>query len=144
MAKALSLRPLSAEARVRSHVSPYKICSRPSGTSTGSSPSASFSPVNIFPPMLYTRHHLHIALARRKADEVWKFSKNAPSEMGEHRTENCFHTFQASSQHCEKRLLASSCLSVCPHGTTRLSLQPFLCILIWIFFENLARKFKLH
>jgi len=118
MAKTLSLRPLSAEAWVRSQISPYKICSRRSGTSTGSCPSASFSPVSNFPPILYTRHHLHVALASRKADKVWKFSKNSPWEMGEHRAENCFLTFMASSQHCEKRLLASSCLSVCPRGTT--------------------------
>jgi hypothetical protein len=63
-------------------------------------------------------------------NKLWKFSKNALSEMGEHRTEKRFRTFKASSRHCEERLLAPSCLSVCPHGTTRLSLQQFPCNLI--------------
>jgi len=33
--------------------------------------------------------------------------------------------FQSRSQNCEKRLSASSCLSVCHHGTTRLPLDGF-------------------
>jgi hypothetical protein len=35
------------------------------------------------------------------------------------------HNFQARSQNFEKRFLASSCLSVCPHGKTRLPLDGF-------------------
>jgi hypothetical protein len=31
----------------------------------------------------------------------------------------------ARKQSCEKRLLASTCLFVCPHGTTRLTLDGF-------------------
>jgi hypothetical protein len=34
--------------------------------------------------------------------------------------------FQVCSQNCEKRLLASSCQSVCPHGTLQLPLEEFL------------------
>ena len=33
--------------------------------------------------------------------------------------------FATRSQNCEKRQLASSYLSVCPHGTTRLPLDEF-------------------
>jgi len=56
----------------------------------------------------------------------------------------------ASSQNCEKRLSASSCLSIClsplprPHGTTRLPLDVFLWDPTYrACFENLSRKFKL-
>ena len=43
-----------------------------------------------------------------------------------------------------KRLLASSCPSVCPHGTTLLPLDGFWwnSIFDFFFFENLSRKFK--
>jgi len=54
------------------------------------------------------------------------------------------------SQNCEKRLLASSyisvrpsiCPSAHPHGTTRLVLDGFSRNLMSVFFENLSRKFK--
>ena len=36
-----------------------------------------------------------------------------------------FYAFRRFSQNCEKRLLVSSCLSVRPHGTTRLPLDGF-------------------
>ena len=51
---------------------------------------------------------------------------------------------QAFSQNFEKQLLASSCLSVCLHGTTQLQLDWFSWNLIWVFFQNLSRKFKFH
>jgi hypothetical protein len=45
-----------------------------------------------------------------------------------------------------RRLLASPCpsfySSVCPHGTTQPSLEEFSWNLIWVFVENLSRKFK--
>ena len=47
MAQAVSRRPLNAEARVRSLVSPCGICGGQSGTGTG------LSPVNFIPPVLH-------------------------------------------------------------------------------------------
>jgi hypothetical protein len=53
--------------------------------------------------------------------------------------------FWARSQNCENRLLASSCLpgclSVCPHGTTRISLGgiSWNCD-IWVFFGTFVYK----
>ena len=53
--------------------------------------------------------------------------------------------FQAVSRNCEKRLLASSCMSVRPHRITRLPLDGFWWNLYLSFFlENLSRKFKFH
>jgi hypothetical protein len=49
MAQAVSRRPLNAEARDRSGVSPCEICGGQSGTGTGFSPSCRFSPVNFIP-----------------------------------------------------------------------------------------------
>jgi hypothetical protein len=46
----------------------------------------------------------------------------------------------ACSQSCEKRLLASSCLSVCPHRTTRLSLNGFSWNLIFEYFSKISRE----
>ena len=50
--------------------------------------------------------------------------------------------FQPRSQNCEKRLLASSRLFVHAHETARLPLERFSYI--WVFFENVLRKFKFH
>jgi hypothetical protein len=44
---------------------------------------------------------------------------------------------QASSQNCEKRLLASSCLYVCPQETTRLPLDSFSWNLISEYFSKI-------
>ena len=50
---------------------------------------------------------------------------------------------EASSQNWGKRLLASSCLSVRPHGTTLLKIDIFSWNLIFEYFtKNLPRKFK--
>jgi hypothetical protein len=46
------------------------------------------------------------------------------------------------SQNCEKRLLAPSCLSVCPHGTTRLPLDDFYEILYLRIFQKSAEKIE--
>ena len=53
MAQAVSRRPPTAEARVRSRVSSCGICGGQSGTGTGSPPRIlPFSPVNLIPLML--------------------------------------------------------------------------------------------
>jgi hypothetical protein len=53
MAQAVSRRPLTAEARVRSRVSPCEICGGQSGTGTGFSPSCWFSLANFIPLVLH-------------------------------------------------------------------------------------------
>jgi hypothetical protein len=53
MAQAVSRRHLTAEARVRSRVSPGEICGGQSGTGTGFSSSSRFSPVNFIPLVLH-------------------------------------------------------------------------------------------
>jgi hypothetical protein len=52
MAQAVSRRPLTTEARVRSRVGPCEICGGQSGTGTGFSPSCRFSPVDFIPLVL--------------------------------------------------------------------------------------------
>ena len=54
MAQAVSPRPLTAEALVRSRVSPCGICGRQSGTGTGFSRSTPFPPVSVIPSMPHT------------------------------------------------------------------------------------------
>jgi hypothetical protein len=54
MAQAVSRRPLTADARVRSRVSPCGICGGQNCTGTGFSPRVlQFSPVNFFPPVFH-------------------------------------------------------------------------------------------
>ena len=54
----------------------------------------------------------------------------------------CF--FRRVQDNCEKRVLASSCLSVClsvcPHGTTRLPLDSFPWNLIFKYFSKICRE----
>ena len=51
--------------------------------------------------------------------------------------------FVARSQISGKRLLSSSCLSVCPHGTTRLPLQGFSCNFKYLkIFRNSVQKIQ--
>ena len=47
---------------------------------------------------------------------------------------------QALSQNCEKRLLASSCLSVRPHGTTQHPMDGFLLNLLFECFPKLCQE----
>ena len=61
-------------------------------------------------------------------------------------SKTCLGTFANLRKDCEKRLLASSCLSIClsawndsaPTG------RIFMAICIWVFFENMSRKFTFH
>ena len=57
------------------------------------------------------------------------YSKNRKTQTKTARSMNCVSHFKGHSQNCEKRLLASSHLSVCPsscpHGTNRLPLDGF-------------------
>jgi hypothetical protein len=51
--------------------------------------------------------------------------------------------FEVRSHTWEKRLFASSCPSVCPHGATRHPSDAFSWnLMFWIFFANMSRKFK--
>jgi hypothetical protein len=50
----------------------------------------------------------------------------------------------ARSQNCEKRQLASSCLSDRPNGTTGLPVHKLREINASVFSKNLWRKFKFH
>jgi hypothetical protein len=53
--------------------------------------------------------------------------------------------FCTCSQSCEDRLLAWSCLSVHPHGTTWLPWDRFSLNLIFrVFIENISQKFAFH
>jgi hypothetical protein len=65
MAEAVSRRPLTAVARVRSQASPCAIGGGQSDTVTGFSPISSVSRVSIVPPMLNTHLHLHVASYRK-------------------------------------------------------------------------------
>jgi hypothetical protein len=47
--------------------------------------------------------------------------------------------FRCVRKICEKRLLASSCLSVRPHGTTRLPLDGFSWNLVFEYFSKIRR-----
>ena len=46
----------------------------------------------------------------------------------------------ARPQNCQRRLIASSCLSVRPYGTTRLPLHGFLRKFIFEYFSKICRK----
>jgi hypothetical protein len=48
------------------------------------------------------------------------------------------------SQNCEKWLLTLSCLSVRPHGTTRLQLEGFSWIWYLNIFSKISREFNFH
>jgi hypothetical protein len=74
------------------------------------------------------------------------FASVAASMTGEIARYLCFFfrsTVQAlflGEQNCEKRLLAESCLPVCPHGTTRLPLDSWSWNLISIHFSKIWRE----
>jgi hypothetical protein len=55
----------TVEVRAGSQVGSCEICGGQSGTGTGFCASTSVYHVSIFPPMLHTHLHLHVALTRR-------------------------------------------------------------------------------
>ena len=65
IAEAVSRRPLTAGAQVRSQASTHEICGRHGGTGTDFSPGTSVPPVSTIPPTLHTHLHLHDAVTRR-------------------------------------------------------------------------------
>jgi hypothetical protein len=66
VADAVSLWPLTTEARVRSKVSPCDICHGQSGNGTGfPRVLRRFSLVSLMPPMLHIYFHVHVALTGR-------------------------------------------------------------------------------
>ena len=50
-----------------------------------------------------------------------------------------FSCFEARSQNCEKWLLASWSLSVCPHGTARLPIKGFSWNFVFEYFPKICR-----
>jgi hypothetical protein len=54
--------------------------------------------------------------------------------------------FRLVQQNCEKRLFASSCLSVClsAWNNSATTERTVMKSDIWVFFENMSRKFKFH
>jgi hypothetical protein len=65
--KAVSRRRHTAEASVRSRVSPSGICGGQSGTGTVSSPVLLFAPVRVIPATLQSNLHFNIVLIGRKS-----------------------------------------------------------------------------
>jgi len=99
----------------------------------------------------YTKRRLkslHASLLR--SNPAWLPKEQACFPSSGHKVQST--CFEARSQNCEKRLLASSCLSAC------LLLCPSVCLYawndsgptrripatfdIWVFFENMSKKFS--
>jgi hypothetical protein len=95
MAEAVSLRHGTAEARVRSHVSPCEICGG-QGNVTVFSPSTWVFPLSIIiPTMLHTHLLLHSLLPRVQCARNGNFPKRfALSEIREHWIRKYFHLFR--------------------------------------------------
>jgi hypothetical protein len=83
MAQAVSRRPLTAEARVRSRFSPIGICDGQSGTGTGFPQVLRFSPVSFIPPVL------HYKVKRKKTIVFITGLHNKPQVCGALHKRNC-------------------------------------------------------
>ena len=116
VAQVVSRRRLSAEAHVRFQASACDICSTETGFST------STSLVSVIPPVLHT--HLSTTCIRRTWG--WRLWKKG--------------MLLRLVWKVAKSVLASSCQSVCSHGT----IEPPLDIKfnIWAFFRNSVEKIK--
>jgi hypothetical protein len=102
-------------------------------------------------------HYLTIKMLCNSCTGIYKFGNNTYSRRIRRRS-NLGHIFRgkkkrvlwawkygnqqfrALSQNCEKRLLASSYLSVRPNGTTRFPLDGFLWKLIFQYFWKVCRE----
>jgi len=90
MAQAVRRRPLTAEAQVRSQVSPCDIGGGRSGTRTGFSFSTLCFPCQYHCTNAASHLHLHVALTRwTKPGELSE--RNALSKLGKHWIEKNFH-----------------------------------------------------
>ena len=93
---------------------------------------------------------LYVHRYRRSYCETWVLNKCIQTVQDIFRTGAKYSSrkrssFYACSKICEVRLSASSCLSVCPHGTTVLPLwQHFVKFDICRFYKNPSKKFKFH
>jgi len=74
--QAISRRPLTAEAQVRSQVSPCEIYGGQSGNETGFSPSSYVFPVSIFPPNSILIFIYMLFLPEGQTGEAWEPTKN--------------------------------------------------------------------
>jgi hypothetical protein len=68
MVPAVSVRPLTAEAGVRSEVNQCGICGGKSSTGTRLRPSTSFPPASIIPPIFHSRSFI------RPSPKIYRFS----------------------------------------------------------------------
>jgi len=94
--------PLTAEVRVRSHISPCEICGGQSGTRQGFSPTTPVSPVTIIPPMLDIRLHLRKGQTGETLEHV---QKQYTFRISDHWTVKHFHCFQRSDAERRPRLM---------------------------------------
>jgi hypothetical protein len=78
MAHAASRRPLTAEDRVRSRVSPRGICGGKSGTGTGFSASSSVFLVNFITPVFHYTEKTDMIVELRKKQMCTEFSWMLP------------------------------------------------------------------
>ena len=75
MDHAVSLQPLTTEARVRFQVCPCEVCGGQSVLRLGFFRVRRLSPVSIIPPVLHTDLQLHVAVTSRAKDEDWDLPK---------------------------------------------------------------------
>jgi hypothetical protein len=99
MAQAVSRRPLTAEARVQSRVSPCRICGGQSGTGTGFSPSTSVFPCQYHstgaPLQVKTKKKLNVFITGLH-NKPQGCGESVASAAGPFTTKNISHTNSSS------------------------------------------------